>query len=129
MERSSLSRSKVSRRPFFLTTTSSRSWTRSTVVKRPPHSGQCRRRRIAEFSSVGRLSFTCVSSCPQKGQRMEDQSLRWLSVDGKSSAQLADTLSHACLDFGQVSLSGHRIDDFDNELADLPKLGGAKSAR
>jgi len=59
---------------------------------------------------------------------MEDQSLRWLSVDGKSSAQLADTLSHACLDLGQVSLSGNGIDDFDNELADLPKLGGAKSA-
>src|SRR5215470_2650187 len=115
MERSSLSRSKVSRRPFFLTTTSSRSCTRSTVVKRPPHSGQWRRRLIAEFSSVGRLSFTCVSSCPQKGQRMEDQSLLWLSIDRKSPAQLADTLAHARLDPRHVALSSDSVDDFDYE--------------
>jgi hypothetical protein len=31
------------------------------VVKRPPQSGQTRRRRIATFSSAGRLSFTWVS--------------------------------------------------------------------
>ncbi|MEI9886739.1 MAG: hypothetical protein WDN08_09600 [Rhizomicrobium sp.] len=62
IERSSFSRSKGSRRPFFLTTTSSRSCTRSKVVKRPPHSGQWRRRRMAALSSLGRLSFTWVSS-------------------------------------------------------------------
>jgi len=39
-------------------------------VKRPPHSGQWRLRRIAELSSLGRLSLTWVSSCPQNGQRM-----------------------------------------------------------
>jgi hypothetical protein len=41
------------------------------VVKRPPQAGQWRRRRIAELSSEGRLSFTWLSSCPQNGQRME----------------------------------------------------------
>ena len=35
------------------------------VVKRPPQSGQTRRRRIADESSVGRESFTCVSRLPQ----------------------------------------------------------------
>jgi hypothetical protein len=42
-------------------TVSSRSWTRSNVVKRAPQFGQKRRRRIAALSSVGRESFTCVS--------------------------------------------------------------------
>src|SRR5450432_2809981 len=90
MERSSLSRSKASRRPFFLTTISSRSCTRSKVVKRPPHSGQWRRRRMAELSSEGRLSFTWLSSCPQKGQRIED-----LSIDREIAAKNGDALAHA----------------------------------
>ena len=64
-ERVSLSRSNGARRPFFLTTCSSRSCTRSKVVNRPPQSGQMRRRRIDEESSVGRESFTCVSRPPQ----------------------------------------------------------------
>ena len=61
-ERISLSRSKGTRRPLFLMTVSSRSWTRSKVVKRPPQSGQTRRRRMAVLSSDGRESFTWVSS-------------------------------------------------------------------
>ena len=44
IERTSLSRSKVSRTPVLLTTVSSRSWTRSNVVKRAPQLGHCRRR-------------------------------------------------------------------------------------
>ena len=48
-----------------LTTMSSRSCTRSKVVKRPPQSGQMRRRRIDAGSLVGRESFTCVSRPPQ----------------------------------------------------------------
>jgi hypothetical protein len=48
-----------------LTTMSSRSCTRSKVVKRPPQSGHSRRRRIDAFSSVGRLSFTLVFSQAQ----------------------------------------------------------------
>jgi hypothetical protein len=49
---------------------SSRSWTRSKVVKRDPQAGQNRRRRIEAPSSVGLESFTWVSSWPQNGQRM-----------------------------------------------------------
>jgi len=64
-ERASLSRSKGTLRPDFLTTISSRSCTRSKVVKRPPQALQIRRRRMALASSVGRLSLTCVSSFPQ----------------------------------------------------------------
>ena len=61
-ERRSLSRSKGTRRPERLMTTMSRSCTRSKVVNRPPQSPHTRRRRMATFSSVGRLSFTWVFS-------------------------------------------------------------------
>jgi len=64
-ERISLSRSKGTRRPLFLTTTSSRNWMRSKVVKRPPQTVQTRRRRIELLSSDGRESLTWVSSLPQ----------------------------------------------------------------
>src|SRR5690349_19293038 len=70
IERASLSRSKGSRWPFFLSTVSSRNCTRSKVVKRAAQFGQNRRRRIAARSSVGRESLTCVSSHPQNGQRI-----------------------------------------------------------
>src|ERR1700722_1150323 len=70
IERASLSRSNGTRRPSFFTTVRSRSCTRSTVVKRWPQLAQKRRRRIAPLSSVGRLSFTWVSSEPQNGQRI-----------------------------------------------------------
>jgi hypothetical protein len=49
---------------------SSRSCTRSNVVKRPPQLGQDRRRRMAAPSSDGRLSFTWLSTLPQKGHFM-----------------------------------------------------------
>jgi hypothetical protein len=44
------------------------------VVKRAPHPSHCRRRRIAAPSSVGRLSFTWLSSWAQKGQRKRQPS-------------------------------------------------------
>ena len=69
IERSSLVRSNGSRRLPALTTVRSRSWTRSKVVKRAPHSSHWRRRRIEAPSSVGRLSFTWLFSWEQKGQR------------------------------------------------------------
>jgi hypothetical protein len=40
------------------------------VVKRAPQLSHCRRRRIAVLSSVGRESFTWLSSWAQNGQRM-----------------------------------------------------------
>ena len=71
IERASLSRSNGARRPFFFTTVSSRSCTRSKVVKRAAAGrAVARRRRIAALSSVGRMSFTWVSSWPQNGQRI-----------------------------------------------------------
>src|SRR5579872_1850948 len=117
IERSSLSRSKLSRRPFFLTTINSRSCTRSKVVKRPPHSGQCRRRRMAELSSEGRLSFTWLSSCPQKGQRID-----YLSIDREIAAQGGDARPHAGLHRRIaifVVLVGQAIHHFHDQLADL----------
>src|SRR5258708_6199520 len=69
-ERASLSRSNGSRRPLRLMTVSSRSCTRSNVVKRKLHDRHTRRRRIAAESSVGRESFTCVSRLWHFGQRM-----------------------------------------------------------
>ena len=69
-ERISLSRSNGTRRPLRLITTSSRSCTRSKVVKRKLQVRQTRRRRIAAESSVGRESLTWVSSDPQLGQRI-----------------------------------------------------------
>src|SRR6187402_1654336 len=69
-ERASLSRSNGRRRPLRLITVSSRSCTRSKVVKRKLHDRQTRRRRIAAESSVGRESFTCVSRLWHFGQRI-----------------------------------------------------------
>src|SRR5690606_11360009 len=70
MEWVSFSRSKGTRRPLFLTTIRSRSWMRSKVVNRPPHTEHTLRRRMTAPSSVGRESVTCVSSNWQKGQRI-----------------------------------------------------------
>src|SRR5215471_19127774 len=113
MERASLSRSKGSRCPCFLMTVSSRSCTRSKVVKRAAQFGQKRRRRIAPRSSVGRESFTWVSSAPQNGQRILRSLLHyaawpvWLVVgpvfviDRETYTQLAHICAHSCL--------GHRV--------------------
>src|SRR5438105_3462489 len=102
-DRSSLSRSNGSRLPFFFTTINSRSCTRSKVVNRPPHAGQWRRRRMAELSSLGRLSLTCESSCPQNGHRMDGAllspelspnesyaNIAALTIDGKLAAKVID---------------------------------------
>src|SRR3984893_9862103 len=112
IERASLSRSKGSRWPLFFITVNSRSWTRSKVVKRAPQFGQKRRRRIAPRSSVGRESFTWVSSAPQNGQRiyvpprssvapmrgatllLPPRELPALRVDRKTCAKLPDLRAH-----------------------------------
>ena len=54
----------------FLTTVRSRNWIRSNVVNRAPQPSHWRRRRIAAPSSLGRLSFTWLSSWAQNGQRI-----------------------------------------------------------
>jgi hypothetical protein len=50
---------------------------RSKVVKRAPQASHWRRRRMALPSSVGRLSFTWLSSWEQKGQRIYIISVRF----------------------------------------------------
>ena len=42
----------------------------SVVLNRRPHSGHCRRRRIARPSSLVRESMTRLSGCRQNGQNM-----------------------------------------------------------
>src|ERR1700712_2230155 len=69
-ERTSLSRSNGTRRPLRLITVSSRSCTRSKVVKRKLQAMQTRRLRITAESSVGRESLTCVSRLLQLGHRI-----------------------------------------------------------
>ena len=79
-ERTSLSRSNGTRRPLRLITVSSRSCTRSKVVKRKLQATQTRRRRITAESSVGRESFTCVSRLLQLGHRIQ------IDLTGKSGS-------------------------------------------
>src|SRR5215467_91567 len=93
-ERASLSRSNGTRRPLRLMTTSSRSWTRSKVVKRNPQARHSRRLRIAEESSVGRESLTWVSRLEHVGQRI----IRSSAVNRKPRQQALDLAAHRGLD-------------------------------
>src|SRR5215813_4273175 len=133
MERASLSRSKGSRCPLFFITVSSRSWTRSKVVKRAPQFGQKRRRRIAPRSSVGRESFTWVSSVPQNGQRisipprfsvapaqgatllLRPRELPAFGIDRKTCAKLPDLRAHAGFHRARIAgLRRERTQGFDD---------------
>src|SRR6516225_9966504 len=136
IDRASLSRSKGSRCPFFLITVSSRNCTRSKVVKRAPQFGQNRRRRIAPRSSVGRETFTWVSSVPQNGQRISSSACSVapmhratlptaratrseLRVDREAGAQLVDLLLHAGLGRAIVGgFSSQRAQYLDDASAD-----------
>src|SRR6201996_8134166 len=69
-DRTTLSRSNGTRRPLRFMTVSSRSCTRSKVVKRKLQAMNTRRRRSTAESSVGRESFTWVSRLLQLGQRI-----------------------------------------------------------
>src|SRR5215470_10763000 len=121
IERASLSRSKGTRRPLRLMTTSSRSCTRSKVVKRNPHARHKRRRLIAEESSVGRESFTCVSRLEQLGQRIVRSSV----IDWKTRQQALDLIAHGGLD--QIvplrTLLRQHVQHLGNQRPDFAKLG------
>src|SRR6187402_2259357 len=103
-ERASLSRSNGSRRPLRLITVSSRSCTRSKVVKRKLHERHTRRRRIAAESSVGRESFTCVSRLWHFGQRIAVPRLASLAaarsplIDRETPHQRLHLVAHRSLD-------------------------------
>src|SRR3984893_6929949 len=148
IERASLSRSKGSRWPLFLITVNSRSWTRSKVVKRAPQFGQKRRRRIAPRSSVGRESFTWVSSVPQNGQRifvpprssvapmrgatllLRPSVFPAFRVDRETCAKLPDLGAHA--GFRRAGIAGlrrQRMQDLDDASPDGLKLTLSEAAR
>src|SRR3984893_3140228 len=126
IERASLSRSNGTRRPLRLMTTSSRSCTRSKVVKRNPHARHNRRRLIAEESSVGRESFTWVSRLVQLGQRI----VRSSSVNRKTCQQALDLVAHRRLDqtVRVGALLRQHIKYFGNQRPNLAEFGGAEPA-
>src|SRR5262249_4263723 len=115
-ERTSLSRSNGTRRPLRLITVSSRSCTRTKVVKRKLQAMHTPRRRITAESSVGRESFTWVSRLLQLGQRIEEP---WL-VDREAVGQCP----HPFLDRGfhqrrlAVRRLRQRIEHFGDHPAD-----------
>src|ERR1700719_4152412 len=125
-ERTNLSRSNGTRRPLRLITVSSRSCTRSKVVKRKLQATQTRRRRIAEESSVGRESFTWVSRLVQLGQRI----VRSSSVNRKTCQQALDLVAHRRLDqtVRRGALLRQHIKYFGNQRPNLAEFGGAEPA-
>src|ERR1700692_4539718 len=121
-ERTSLSRSNGTLRPLRLITVSSRSCTRSKVVKRKLQATHTRRRRITAESSVGRESFTWVSRLLQLGQRIRFQVLL---IDREAVGERL----HPFLDrrFYQRRLAVLRLRDRVQHLGDhggdLPEFG------
>src|SRR5262245_31083883 len=131
-ERSSLSRSNGTRRPLRLITISSRSCTRSNVVKRKLQDKQTRRRRMTDESSVGRESFTCVSRLPQFGQRMGGVLLSHLPpIDRKPADELLHLLAHRGFDERILldALLREHVEHLDDQVAHLLELGDAEAAR
>src|SRR3546814_765596 len=106
---------------------SSRRYTRSNVVKRAPQPGQKRRRRMAVLSSVGRESFTCVSSCWQNGQRLPTLPCGTLSsqagINRKTIAEGRHLLGHSALDGSVVPGGGAQtVEHVRDQTADLTEL-------
>src|SRR5438445_3356322 len=119
-ERKSLSRSNGTRRPLRLITRSSRSCTRSKVVKRKLQARHTRRRRMTEESSVGRESLTCVSRLAQFGQRISVPSPLAL-VNREAPHQRLDALAHRAFDEGVLldALLREHVEHVRDQLADL----------
>src|SRR5258708_18552224 len=126
IERASLSRSNGTRRPLRLMTTSSRSWTRSKVVKRKPQARHSRRRLIAEESSVGRESFTWVSRLAQLGQRIGPPS----AVDREAREQARDLVAHGRLDQSVRlgALLRQHVEHIGDQRSDLAEFRDAEAA-
>src|SRR5579872_6072335 len=128
IERASFSRSKGTRRLSDFTTVSSRSWVRSMVVKRWPQLPQKRRRRIALLSSLGRLSFTCVSSWPQKGQRIGRLPR---AIHREAGAESLHPGTHSGLGsfIGAVVGTRKPLQHLVDHQADFAELSSAEAAR
>src|SRR5262245_11460017 len=124
-ERISLSRSNGTRRPLRLMTVSSRSCTRSKVVKRKLQERQTRRRRITAESSVGRESLTWVSRLPQLGQRMLPPRAGSGGVDGEAGGEPLHLLAHGGFGARILLCAPLRqgLEHFGDHLADLAELG------
>src|ERR1700736_2898298 len=122
-ERMSLSRSNGARRPLRLITTSSRSCTRSKVVKRKPQARHTRRRRIAAESSVGRESLTWVSRLAHRGHRIPPPAALFV-IDGEARREpfhlVANPRLHHRVFLG--AFLRQRVEHLDDHLADLAKL-------
>src|SRR5215207_1707380 len=132
IERASLSRSNGTRRPLRLITTSSRSCTRSKVVKRKLQARHTRRRRITAESSVGRESFTWVSRLAQLGQRIPSPFYAALSpVDGETRNQRLHLLAHGGFHqriFFRALLRQH-VENLGDQFAHVAEFCRAKAAR
>src|SRR4051795_1226497 len=140
-ERASLSRSNGTRLPFRLMTVSSRSCTRSKVVKRNWQERHTRRRRIAAESSVGRESFTWVSRLPHFGQRMTRCFLFparvahrlpfVLLIDRKALHQRLHLVAHGSFDERVLldALLRQHVEHLDDHVANLAEFSDAKAAR
>src|SRR6201992_2639192 len=124
-ERISLSRSNGTRRLLRLITVSSRSCTRSKVVKRKLQDTQTRRRRITDEPSVGRESFTWVSRLLQLGQRIRK---RPLLVDREAVGQRLDPLLDGGFDQRRLTVLRlcNRTQDFSDHAADLLEFSDAE---
>src|SRR3954452_3725470 len=139
-ERASLLRSNGTRLPLRLMTVSSRSCTRSNVVKRNWHDRHTRRRRIAAESSVGRESFTCVSRLWHFGQRMTyfplparfGRRLRpcRLLVNREALHQRLYLLANGRLDHRVLvaALLRQHVEHLDDHVADLAEFRDAEAA-
>src|SRR6185503_14403186 len=74
----------------------------STVVKRRPHSGHCRRRRIEAPSSVARLSTTRLSVWRQNGQ----------CIGATSSAENGDLWTQLWIRLGETCGPSTKAGDY-----------------
>ena len=130
-ERCSLSRSNGTRRPERFTTISSRSCTRSKVVKRPPQSGQTRRRRMAEcVVRRARVLHLRVEARRNRGSASAAPRPQ-VSRSGSAGSARAPAPSRTASTSPLPSSPFLRqaVEHLDDQLADLLELGDAEAAR
>src|SRR5258707_14759941 len=113
-------------------TVSSRSCTRSRVVRRNWQAMHTRRRRITAESSVGRESFTWVSRLLQLGQRIRLKPYcKTLLIDRETIGERLDPF----LDRGfhqrrrAILRLRNGVEHFGDQARDLPEFGNPETAR
>ena len=126
IERSSLARSNGSRRSSDLTTVSSRSWTRSKVVKRAPQSSHWRRRRIerAVLGGTAVLHLAVLMGAERAAQlAAPDRSGSGRRAPRRGACTAASTCAVALL-----AILAQALEHVGDHVADLAELGGAEAA-